>query len=392
MQYQKLLQHPTFIPDGVAMQRALFRGVARHLHLSAGKVHVDPGGILKVRLPKSCTLNVSPLNPHKFDWNHVCVSIDTPEQDDGPQEKVVQEKAGQIIDQIGLHFISETHGERSCVTIEAPNLAENSSVHVELPGLFDLDLCTGSGTVNINGTIEGDVRVHSKDANVKVDKLKSMFVDIQSDGGDVLADIIQGNITICTSRGDINIGKMQGPSVFLSSGVGNVHARAMYVENAIIQTKSGDIRLKGAQGSTSISTVSGDAYIGAVQGSLKVDTATGDIAVQLSHPKAVSLSSQSGDISVAIPDEKLNLKLLGDQISVDPAVTLIDVVKDENSQSISGSYCPSSASGVSNIGFGKRDYPSIKAQSNRGDVSLRLEKWGYQFTNIINRGLSSAAS
>lgn len=343
------------------MSSALFRNATRRLSTMYKKVSAAPGGVLKVRLPKTCNVNIAPLNPHKDDWDHVRVWHD---DDDAVSELKIKAESLQ----------GHTH-----VILEA--IKEVAYVNVELPGLFDLDIETGHGDVTIDGTIEGNVRVHSEHGDITVEKLKSMVVDFRTRMGKVSAKILQGNIAVETMTGDIEIGKMQGPSVTITTSSGDVKAQAMYVVNASISTVSGDVVLKGAQGSTCINTGSGDSQIRAVQGSLDVNSGSGDIGVQLSDPTTISLESGCGDISVSIPDKLVDLDLQSDEISIDPQLVLNNMVRDSSTGFIQGKYGSTDTNSTDISAFQQGRTSLVKAKAELGSINLKLEKWGSQFLN-----------
>ncbi len=383
----------------MAHRRKLFRSFIRALHVDVGKVTARPGGSLKVNLPTSCTVNVTPLNPHTSDWNFVHVALQVPESND--VDSTDDSAARNLIDSLGISLHSEVADDRSYVRLEAMSndagfsqsgLNQALVVDVSLPGLFDVDLKTQSGAVNINGTIEGDVKIHSADAAVNIEKLKSMHVDVDIAAGVVSAGVIQGSVSIRTGTGDISIGKIQGPEVSLETSSGGIRARAMYTEHAVIQSGKGSILVDGAQGNTKILTGKGDVVVSGVQGNLTVESDSGNVSAQLSRPEDVLVRTTTGDVSLGIPEtSEAKVVLHGTEgIDIDQEIRLKEVSKDADAHSIRGVCVPTTTLGQrigrSVWGSARAQTSKIEARASSGKVRLCVEKWSARLTDKVAQG------
>lgn len=360
------------------MARRLFPLFVRGLHISGGKVETSPGGTLKVLIERSCTLNISPLNPHETDWDHVRVGLQVPESDGIEDNKQSHDDA---VKDFGIILISEVLNGKPCVSLTdqaamgTPN-PTHLVVDVHLPGLVDLDVAMKCGTVNVLGTIEGDVAIQSSTAAVNIEKLKSMKVSVSSDAGGVSADVLQGDVCIYSGKGDISVGKVQGPRVNLQTTSGGIRTRAIYSEEIVLSSRGGSIQLDGIKGNTTVSTTEGNVTVSAVQGNLFVESDSGNIVAELSQPELVSLETNSGNVSVGIPKELQAAFDLKGQKSIDDAIVLTEVTECATTNSFKGQYVPDVTSSATNCSSTNTQSSRIKARAPLGQLRLYLARWG----------------
>lgn len=362
----------------MAAQRRLFQLFVRGLHAKAAKVETSPGGALKVLIKQSCTLNIRPLNPHEFDWDHVSVGLRAAESDGSTTGNELNRKELEDFDIVlksevlnGQPLVSLT--DQAAVKI-AP--ASELVVDVHLPGLFDVDVSLESGTVNVLGTIEGDVEIQSSAASVNIEKLKSTKIDVSTDAGSVSAGVLQGSVCIRSETGDISVGKVQGPRVVMQTTSGNIRTQAMYSEEIVLNSQRGCIELDGLKGNSTVSTTEGNVKVSAVQGSLFVESDSGSIVAQLSQPEDVCLETKSGDVSIGIPKElSASIDLQGEK-NIDDEIVLNDVTECTATNSVAGLYVPDSTSSASNSLAQSARLSKIKARAPFGQLRLHLARWG----------------
>jgi DUF4097 and DUF4098 domain-containing protein YvlB len=81
-----------------------------------------------------------------------------------------------------------------------------------------------------------------------------------------------------------------------------------------VKTVSGDVDITQTTGDAQVRTVSGDVNLDRVTGNLEVETRSGDVDLAASGPVSGSLSSLSGDVTVALPrDADLMLELASEE-------------------------------------------------------------------------------
>lgn len=369
----------------------------RNVHTKSWKLPVSPGGTLKARLPTTCSLVIHPLDPHTSDWTQAHVDMHVLGETD--DSFISEETAKQVCESFEASIISDVEPGRNFIQLESsPDTTPTSLArgihklrswlgdplrgekplfdsriifHVYIPGKFDLDIELLNGNVIINDTIEGDIRITTKDANViSKSKLKSMYVDIDVDDGDISLNGIQGNLSIRSGKGFVDISKIQGPCVRVISESGDVQVRALYADYAMFKSKEGIVRLGTAQGYTKIRTMEGDIEVAGVEGRLDIETDCGDVEANLSVPRTVTMRSRSGDIAVGLPDGITGCILLegGVGIDIDDNVGFRKV--NEDGQIVKG-----------RVGHGKENeqnheqFASVHARAPAGDVSVSRKCW-----------------
>jgi hypothetical protein len=326
---------------------------ARKVQTAAWNLPISPGGTLKVRLPTVCTLRVSALDPRTADggWDRAHITLHVEPHAGGAP--ISAEEASRVADGFGLAVVTDYEPGKNFLQLETlresesdtikrfvhvvrawlggpfrasrPQYDSNVVVDVRLPGKFDLDLEVHDGAVEVADTFEGDVKIFTDHADVTVNRLKSMYIDIEAGDGDVTACMLQGNASVRSRQGNIDIAKAQGPSVAINSREGDVQARAVYADYASVRTLSGSVRLGGAQGRMYIRTADGNVEVAGVEGRLDVETDSGDVEAQLSVPEKISLRSRVGDIAISVPPSlhaKLMLNASERGIDVDPSLVI----------------------------------------------------------------------
>lgn len=398
---------------------------------------------MKVRIPKSCLLTVYPLDPHRHDWTYALVDMHV--VGECAKNRVSNECATQATESFEARVFSDAEPGRNFLQIEAPpesnshavarsvhrlrswliggssSSSSSSSVskaseyssdkptiddmhsgsektglydcqvalHIGIPGRFDLDIEVAHGSVTLTDTFEGDVKIYSSSADIIANRLKSMYVDIDvSDDGDVCMNAVQGNLSLRSNHGLIDIGKVQGPAVRMITESSDVQVRALYADYSMIRSRDGTVRLGGAQGYTKIRTNEGNVEVAGADGRLDIESDCGDIEANLVVPKTVSMRSRKGDIAVGLPDHMVGNVLFegGNQLNIDSDVDLIVdqhlTADDDSNSSSSPSDLPLSQGivkghvGVSQDDVSDDQFASVHARAPTGDVCVARQSWG----------------
>jgi hypothetical protein len=329
----------------------LRRRDARDVQTASWDVPIAPGGTLKVRLPTVCTLRVRAADPRSAGgWNAARVALHV-EPHPGAAA-ISAAEARRVADGFGMCVAADYEPGKNFLLLETaresgsaslarlvhvvrgwiggpfkayrPQYDSNVVVDVELPGKFNLDVEVADGAVHVADTFEGDVKVITDYADIRINRLKSMYIDVESGEGDLQAVVLQGNVSVRSTQGNIDIAKVQGPSCKLNTRDGDVQARAIYADYTSVRTTTGSVRLGGAQGNTKVRTTEGSVEVAGVEGRLEIETDAGDVEAQLSVPEKVSLRSRTGDIAVSVPPS-LHAKVMleaADPVHVDPALVV----------------------------------------------------------------------
>jgi Putative adhesin len=381
------------------------RPLSRRLQTASWTVPVAPGGTLKARLPTVCTLRVGAADPHAAGgWGAATVSLRVEPHPGG--QPISEAEARRVADGFGMRVVGDYEPGKNFLLLETvresgsqsfgrlvhyvrewiggpfreyrPQYDSNVVVDVRLPGKFNLDLEVMDGVVDVLDTFEGNVKLTSEYANVNINRLKSMYIDIEAGEGDIQAVVLQGNVSIRTVEGNVDIAKVQGPSFKLNTRDGDVQARAIYADYTSVRSNTGNVRLGGAQGNTNIRTMEGNVEVAGVEGRLQIETDTGDVEAQLSMPDAVSLRSRTGDIAIAVPPAlaaKVMLQAnelvdVRSGVSLDRTYSSGGAAGDERGSSLRGWIGETSAADRDGI-----EPRTIFARAPLGEVSLAPGQW-----------------
>ncbi len=216
------------------------------------------GGIEGARLDRTYRVGDSPsLKIENFAGN---VTVRAGE---GGVIRVVATKRAPLatnLDRIKVSVVEQGDGLR--VKTEKPLGMTNASVVLEIttPAGADLDLQTGSGTVEIQG-LRGGVTAHTGSGSMVVRNL-SGEVDVSTGSGSVNGYDITGSLKASTGSGGVRIDGLTG-ELEASTGSGGIEVRAA----------SGPVRLETGSG--------GIEYQGSPEASCRFDTGSGGIGLSL---------------------------------------------------------------------------------------------------------------
>ncbi|XP_062990268.1 protein FAM185A [Elgaria multicarinata webbii] len=318
---------------------------------------VSPFGLLKVRLP--CHVTVCPLDPHNYpEADRVFVTA---------RGTNTNPHHGPDLDNLHVKY-DEALKE---MTIISDDMDSAASVDVRTPIKFDLDIKTsGNGCVKIE-KIECDrCRIETEKGTSVLRSIKSQKIDIQSKGGKVIClGTLQGNTDIHASQeSSVNIEKLQGSSVNISTKHGLLKTKYLYAESSFLSSAAGDILLGNVHGDTTVQTKTGDITVDSSEGSLKASTCQGEIDVYIiSQVGKVDLKTRKGSITVKVPATlKAYLQLSGSNVEVSPEIRLQDIqnASREGHETLIGQMNQKDEKGK-----------CIKAETQNGTVYLKSQTW-----------------
>ncbi|NXT05087.1 F185A protein, partial [Prunella fulvescens] len=165
----------------------------------------------------------------------------------------------------------------------------------------------------------------------------------------------------------VNIEKLQGTTINISTEDGLLKTKYLYAESASLSSESGDIMLGSVHGNTNLQTKRGSITVDSSDGSLKASTYHGTIDVYVSQLRKVDLKSQKGSITVKVPASlKAYLELSGRKVDVSSEIQLKETQSASKDDHVT-------LSGHMN----QRDETDkwIKADTQNGKVYLKSQSW-----------------
>ncbi|KAM6937121.1 protein FAM185A [Xenentodon cancila] len=309
-----------------------------------------------VRAQLDCSISIRPLDPHAYpEANRAFITVHGP---DAEHEA--------CLDHFKVHYDEQSKE----LFISAEKVNSDVSIEMETPIKSNLFITTrGKGGVQVKKMECDTCKVLTEKGNCLLHSVKGHQVEVQSHGGDVTgAGTIHGNVNIST-RGDsgVNLKKLQGNKMNVSTEHGSLRVRAIYAESSCVSSVSGRVELGHTHGITTVKNVSGDTVIDGSNTFLKVSSNSGGIDVYVGEGGAADLRSQKGAVSVRVPSSlKAGVELCGASVDISPEVVLHGVEKTLTDG------C------TTVIGYMNGESPVdqwVKAQADRSSVNLRTQSW-----------------
>ncbi|XP_020382747.1 protein FAM185A isoform X1 [Rhincodon typus] len=313
---------------------------------------VDPFGSLKVRLP--CDVSVKPLDPHGYpSADRAFVELISPNQ-------------GENVDDVLVKYDKAL--KQMVVTSE--NISGDTRIDLVTPVKFDLDISTfHKGCVKIKKMESDNCYVETEKGHSILNSLKAHKVQVHSKGGKVICrGTIHGNVDIQTSnKGIVEIEKLQGTSMNISTTDGTLKTKYIYAESSSLSSSTGNIELGNIHGNVTIRTDAGSVTVDSSDGSLTASTQQGDLDVYICQLGIVDLLTQEGSITLKLPKAlRAELLLSGSIVEVSPEIHLedIDNSTQQNHQTVHAFL----------NGRGE-DAHLIKAHAVRGTLNIKSYSW-----------------
>lgn len=224
------------------------------------------------------------------------------------------------------------------------------SVLVMVPRRFDVDINTTGGDITIDGvegsiegeTMGGDLDLTGLSGRIRMStmggdiELQDSQIDgsLSTMGGDVEIRNVVGNVSGTTMGGDVTYDNVRsgngGDEVKISTMGGDIQVdEALY--GADVHTMGGDIEVRKAGRFVKATTMGGEIIIHEVEGWVEASTMGGDVEVRMvggtEGDRHVELSSMGGDIELIVP------RGLSMQISAE--ITLSDDSDDDEFEIVS---------------------------------------------------------
>ncbi len=158
----------------------------------------------------------------------------------------------------------------------------NVSFTVVVPSHYSVDLNTSGGDIHLD-SINGHARLRTSGGDLKIERVDGE-VDGGTSGGNISLQEGTANVRLTTSGGDINVDRAGG--------------------EAELSTSGGNIGIKSVQGRLSASTSGGNVRAsieGALKGDCKLTTSGGEVVVAVDKTAAFDLKAHTsgGDVDAA---------------------------------------------------------------------------------------------
>jgi DUF4097 and DUF4098 domain-containing protein YvlB len=169
-----------------------------------------------------------------------------------------------------------------------------TSYYVKVPEKFSVDV----------ETMGGDVRL---------EQLEGMAL-LETLGGDVDVSNVQGDLEVETAGGDINVMGLTGEADLETAG-GNVELSLAHNGPFRLKTAGGDINLRSAEGNVDAETSGGDVEVRQVTGDLDLHTSGGDISLEEVKGQSHTARTSGGDVEAENVEGEIELRTSGGDVA-----------------------------------------------------------------------------
>jgi len=206
-----------------------------------------------------------------------------------------------------------TSPENDALVVEAP-VVHNVSVtafddaDIEVSDFIESDFCTisaNAGSVQVQRIKTESLNITTNSGEIFCSGHMQGAVKISSATGNVIADqrFVGPSLDISTDSGDIRVASSYADQSKFVSNRGNINLRNIHNESYIASYESGDVKVKGIDGSTNVFVKKGDLdiHISQIKHESRILVEEGDITVKMidTHPLKLTI-----DANHIIPDTK----------------------------------------------------------------------------------------
>ncbi|HAG73348.1 MAG TPA: hypothetical protein DCL66_14215 [Gammaproteobacteria bacterium] len=194
--------------------------------------------------------------------------------------------------------------------------SSNISFRVSVPKQYSVELETGGGPIEVADLI-GNVTVDTSGGSIQIGKISGGDVKADTSGGSIDIQDVDGNVEADTSGGRITIGNVTGDVIADTSGggisIGNVQG------DMFANTSGGHITVGQGAGRVELDTSGGTIRAGWALGPIIVDTSGGNIILEGSET-SVKADTSGGNITVEKSNGSVDADTSGGSITIRKSV------------------------------------------------------------------------
>jgi len=184
------------------------------------------------------------------------------------------------------------------VTVTLPNprsfAKRRNGLDVRISAPEDVDVVIASNgaersLLSLARGFSGNIRLQGRVASV----------DVAIPGGDLVAQIVNGSLSVKTASGDVSVDRVAG-STKIRTVSGDVEIDEVLGE-ALVTVVSGDVTIGNAEKELDVTSVSGDIDVTDARAGASCKSTSGDVTIRRVWSGTVRAGTVSGDIVVGVP-------------------------------------------------------------------------------------------
>jgi DUF4097 and DUF4098 domain-containing protein YvlB len=188
---------------------------------------------------------------------------------------------------------------------------EQHRFYISVPQKFNLEINTSGGDITVDN-LDGELDLNTSGGDIELSRIKGK-IDFKTSGGDLDLRNIDAPMRGRTSGGDIDLADIKGVANVRTSGGSIRLTRA--ADEVIVSTSGGDIDIEDVAGDVEATTSGGSIEAIACKGKVRLRTSGGDLRLKdMAGP--VSASTSGGDIDGSGFDGELEVRTSGGDIQL----------------------------------------------------------------------------
>lgn len=211
------------------------------------------------------------------------------------------------------HIVGQYNTSGNTLTIAGSNGRSwiKQDFKIQVPKSFNMRIQTSGGDISVD-QIDGEINLNTSGGDISVDKIKG-DVNVTTSGGDLSLDNITGILKGHTSGGDIDIRQLTGTGDVKTSG-GSITVRHA-TETLKLDTSGGDIEVEDVGADLRAHTSGGSIDVVNCSGNADLNTSGGDINLRMIKGK-IDAHTSGGDIEGRVFEEPLKVHTSGGDIEL----------------------------------------------------------------------------
>ena len=187
---------------------------------------------------------------------------------------------------------------------------------------FQVYITTKGKNVRVLAESDRDRRLRDMDIDIVVTVPEQYNVDLETAGGSIEIESLEGDVTAVTSGGSIEVGQIKNGSVDVMTSGGSIEIKGIENGNGTAKTAGGSISVGDVSGDLEVKTSGGSIEIGRIGGELMARTAGGSIEIK-EGGKNIDAHTAGGSIEVGQAGGDIEVKTSGGGIEVGSAKGMI---------------------------------------------------------------------
>ncbi|XP_055011951.1 protein FAM185A isoform X2 [Boleophthalmus pectinirostris] len=274
----------------------------------------------------SCSISVTPLDPHAF-----------PEADRAF---------------ITVHGVSK--GPKTAL--------DHCHVHYD-EERRELKITRGEGngelSIDLEAPIKSNLFITTQGrGHVRISKMECDFCKVATQ---------EGNCTLHSVK-EVDVKKLQGTTMNVSTEHGSLKVKAIYAESSSISSHTGKIELGHVHGNATVKNESGDTIIDGSNSFMQVSSHSGDIDLYVGDGGSAHVFSEQGAVCVRVPSSlRAGVELCGASVDISPEVMFHETGKHQ---------APGQTTVMGFVnGESQTEQSHLSAQTKTGSVTLKTQSW-----------------